>query len=288
MKLLTLNTHSWVEIHQIPKIKTLATYIAEHNIDFVALQEVNQHQETSPGALTDYYLPATDRAVHHDNYALLLAQFLQELGHNYYWSWVDAHEAWHAYDEGVAILSKHKPTCVQPIVMDEQHSYDKVWRRTALAMEVPTAHGNLWVASTHMNWWFIENLYLFEQDFRSLNTQLRNLAASAPILLAGDFNNSPDTPNEGYQLVTSLGWHDTYTNASQREGSYTVHKKIAGWEKATKAMRIDFIFSNTPLTADSHRVIFADNTPEAISDHSGVLIDFDPASLTASTNLNPS
>ena len=42
MKLLTLNTHSWLEVHQIPKIFELAQFIVREQVDVVALQEVNQ------------------------------------------------------------------------------------------------------------------------------------------------------------------------------------------------------------------------------------------------------
>ncbi|MBM7051167.1 MULTISPECIES: endonuclease/exonuclease/phosphatase family protein [unclassified Rothia (in: high G+C Gram-positive bacteria)] len=279
MKILTLNTHSWVELHQIPKIKTLAKFIIDEDIDVVALQEVNQHQETLAISADEYYLSATERAVHHDNFGLLLAHFLKDLGRPYYWSWVDAHEAWNAYDEGVAVFSKVKPRQVAPIVMDDSYDYSQVWRRTALALEIPHADGSFWVASTHMNWWFIEDKYLFASDFASLDSQLRQLAGKAPVILAGDFNNDPETPEEGYAEVISRQWHDTYPLAKAREGEYTVHKKIAGWETATKAMRIDFIFTDQPLQVDYHRVVFADNSPEAISDHSGVLVDFDPQQL---------
>lgn len=279
MKALTLNTHSWVELHQIPKIKTLAQYIIDEEVDIVLLQEVNQHQETRQVDPGPRYLPATERAVHHDNYGLLLAQFLEDMGTPYYWSWVDAHEAWHAYDEGVAVLSRTKPKSILPIVMDDSYSYDKVWRRTALALEIEHKNQPLWFATTHMNWWFIENLHLFEKDFASLNQQLRQAAGTAPIILGGDFNNAPDTRDEGYDQVLSLNWHDTYPTALVRDGEYTVHKKIAGWENATKAMRIDLFFSSLPLEVTSHRVIFPDNSPQAISDHSGVLIEFDPDQL---------
>ena len=42
MRFLTLNTHSWCEIYQIAKIRTLAKFIIEQQVDVIALQEVNQ------------------------------------------------------------------------------------------------------------------------------------------------------------------------------------------------------------------------------------------------------
>lgn len=49
MRFLTLNTHSWCEIHQIAKIRTLAKFIIEHQVDVIALQEVNQLTSTPRG-----------------------------------------------------------------------------------------------------------------------------------------------------------------------------------------------------------------------------------------------
>ncbi len=42
MLFLTLNTHSWCEPHQIVKIHELARFIADRQVDVIALQEVNQ------------------------------------------------------------------------------------------------------------------------------------------------------------------------------------------------------------------------------------------------------
>lgn len=280
VKALTLNTHSWVELFQIPKIKKLARYIVENDLDVVLLQEITQHQETDPVLAPENYHPGTDRAIHQDNYGHLLIRFLHQMGTDYHWSWVDSHQGWGEYDEGVAILTKTKPLQVTPIIMDAgQYTYNHVWRRAAIAAQVEIEGRPLWFASTHMNWWHMDDLDLFEKDFTHLNQELRTLAGTAPIVLAGDFNNGCDTRDEGYDQVLALDWHDVYTGAAQTDGEYTVHKKIAGWENATKAMRIDFFFTSIPITANRCDVVFKDDSPEAISDHSGVLIEFDANQL---------
>lgn len=282
MKALTLNTHSWVELHQIPKIKKLAQFIAENDIDVVLLQEVNQHQETRPVDELPTYLPATKRAVHHDNYAQILVEFLADMDAPYFWSWVDSHQGWEAYDEGVAVLARQKPLRVEPVIMDDGvHGYDKVWRRTALAAEVQINNQSVWFASTHMNWWHKEGLDLFEKDFVHLNAQLQEFAGDSPIVLAGDFNNGCEIRNEGYDQVVSLGWHDAFLSTKSNKGEFTVHKEIAGWEGSVQAMRIDFFFTSTPIEADHYEIVFKDHTPEAISDHSGVLLEFDENQLFA-------
>lgn len=47
MKLMTLNTHSWQEEKQLEKLDVVAQAIIEQGCDVVALQEVNQHQNSS-------------------------------------------------------------------------------------------------------------------------------------------------------------------------------------------------------------------------------------------------
>ena len=46
MKLMTLNTHSWQEEKQLEKLDVVAQAIIEQGCDVVALQEVNQHQNS--------------------------------------------------------------------------------------------------------------------------------------------------------------------------------------------------------------------------------------------------
>ncbi|MFW0109878.1 endonuclease/exonuclease/phosphatase family protein [Rothia sp. P13129] len=275
MKILTLNTHSWLELHQLHKIRVLADFILSEDIDIIALQEVNQLIK-APFVETDHlYRPLTERPITFDNFALLLAQFLQEDGRTYYWSWAESHEGWGIYDEGVALLSKHPFNTLHTVHMsDPQYDYKNVYRRCALAACININQQDFWFASTHMNWWEREGKQLFRHDFDALNQQLQALAHHSPIILAGDFNNDAGIPSEGYAQMLEAGWADTYTQAKHVDGEYTVHKNIAGWENSTEAKRIDFILTkglNAPVLR--HRIVFADNTPEAISDHSGVLVE---------------
>ncbi|MFW0154554.1 endonuclease/exonuclease/phosphatase family protein [Rothia sp. P6271] len=275
MKILTLNTHSWLELHQLHKIRVLADFILAEDIDVIALQEVNQLIK-APFVETDHlYSPLTERPITFDNFALLLSQFLQEDGRTYYWSWAESHEGWGIYDEGVALLSKHPFIELHTIHMsDPQYDYKNVYRRCALTARIHVKNQDLWVSSAHMNWWERDGQQLFQHDFSSLNHQLHIFAQNTPIILAGDFNNDANVQAEGYAQILQAGWHDTYSQAAHVDGKYTVHKNIAGWENSTEAKRIDFILTkglNAPVLR--HRVVFADNTPEAISDHSGVLVE---------------
>ena len=54
----------------------------------------------------------------------------------------------------------------------------------------------------------------------------------------------------------------------------TYQKQIDGWkEKETKAMRIDYIWSNAKVKVSSSNVVFNDKNYPIVSDHYGVMIE---------------
>jgi len=225
--------------------------------------------------------------VHEDNYALLLVQALNEMGATYEWTLTEAHIGWDLYDECVAILSRLPIRGIKPIDMSPEYGYHQVQRRAAQAALIETATGTFWCATTHMSWWDFDGEPLFAQEYAHLSQELAECARTAPVLLGGDFNSAAHLPNEGYALVTSSGMIDTRSLAEQTDGENTVHREIAGWEGSTDAKRIDFVFADRLLTVTSHAVVFRDNSPEAISDHSGLLLEIDPESWAPESILTP-
>ena len=286
MKFLSLNTHSWMEESQREKISALARFIHEHSVDIVALQEVSQDRSAAVmSSPLNFDSRSTSFPVRADNYALLLVQDLQALGEHYTWVFAEAHIGWDRYDEGVAILSKHPIQQVQALELSPEYSYEQVQRRRAIAALIDTPEGPVWAASTHMSWWNRDDLPLFAEEYTQLYRGLSECAASAPapVLLAGDFNSPAHIRSEGYDMVLSSGMYDTRELALAAahsnpqvvvEGEHTVHHEIAGWEGHSGGHRIDFIFASEPLPILSHRVMLGDNTPQALSDHSALLIDY--------------
>ena len=128
---------------------------------------------------------------------------------------------------------------------------------------------------------------LFAQEYTHLSQALAECALTAPVLLGGDFNSAAHLSDEGYALVTSSGMVDTRSLAEHTDGENTVHREIAGWEGSTDAKRIDFVFADRLLTVNSHAVVFRDNSPEAISDHSGVLVELDESSFEPTARMHP-
>lgn len=99
MKLLTLNCHSWQEDNQIEKIKYLAKIIKEKQYDVIALQEVSQK-------INSKLLQAM---IKEDNFAQLLIEELNKINESKYnFIWDYSHIGYDIYEEGLAILTKHK------------------------------------------------------------------------------------------------------------------------------------------------------------------------------------
>ena len=287
MRFLTLNTHSWCEIHQIAKIRTLAKFIIEQQVDVIALQEVNQLTSTPVVEHPLHFRGGAGIPVREDNYALLLVRALEALGARYEWTLTETHLGWERYDECVAVLSRLPIRGIKPINMSPGYGYHQVQRRAAQATLIETETGTFWCATTHMSWWDFDGEPLFAQEYAHLSQELAECARTAPVLLGGDFNSAAHLSNEGYALVTSSGMVDTRSLAEHTDGENTVHREIAGWEGSTDAKRIDFVFADRLVDVVSHAVVFRDNSPEAISDHSGLLLEIDPASWAPQSVLTP-
>lgn len=275
MKLLTLNTHSWLEVHQIPKIFELAQFIVREQVDVVALQEVNQFVESTVVDTPLGFVGGADRSVRQDNYALLLNQFLEQLGYPYYWAWSVSHLGFDRYDEGVAILTRQPFKGCKLVDLSPAYTDQDVARRVAVAVQLGEEFGGAWVASTHMSWWKLGEVPLFADEFTQLERQMKQLADGAPVILAGDFNNAAQVQGEGYDLMIERGWVDTYRVAEQVTGEFTVHKSIHGWDNLTQALRIDLVLTDRPTRVRTHEVVFPDTDETAISDHSGLLLTLD-------------
>lgn len=268
MKLLSLNAHSWMEIHPSEKLLHLAQAIVAEKVDVVALQEVNQ---LSTSALqSDAAAPLATPAVGFDNFALLLTQLLETLGQRYRWYWTPAHIGFDRYDEGAAILVREDLTIheTQEIVLAD-YPYDDVRRRVAQAVRLDCG----WIISGHFSWWYRDDCHLFQPEWDALQafSDAQRIAGHSTIV-AGDLNNPASVRQEGYDYIRQHGWIDTYTEATAQYGENTIVEPIAGWEGTTGPRRIDYVLSNAPVTVSSHKVIFDGKHYPVVSDHYGLLV----------------
>ena len=268
-KVLTLNTHSWLEENQLEKLEILAQRIADQAYDLVCLQEVNQlAQSAQAWQFTTYQSVADQPDLHADHFVGLLVERLADLGLTYYWSWVYNHIGFDRYHEGVAILSRNPLAPRELRVSDAADPLDYHTRKVLLA-ETQVAGRTVTVASVHLSWWNKG----FQEEWARLEKEL--LPQVNSLLLMGDFNNP--VGQEGYKtiLASPLDLQDCHQVARERSGNHTVAGEIAGWQGNQEDLKIDYVFSRKGLSVRSSKVVFDGQNAPVISDHYGLEVELD-------------
>lgn len=268
MKILSLNTHSWIEIDSLKKLKQVGDFIIEHDIDKIALQEVNQSINSEEIRVLPFYCPNKNKdKIRADNYALVLVEYLKEKGVNYFWSWTCSHIGYDIYEEGSAILSKTSFKAESVLVSPTHDRADYHTRQILLA---DFEKENLQLASCHFSWWTGESDSGFYYEWRKLLKKIANVKDQ--VLLLGDFNVPAHIKNEGYELVKE-DFYDMYELATVKVGSYTVDEEIDGWQNNQEKLRIDFGFMLKEEEVSLYQVVFNGKIGPVVSDHFGIMID---------------
>ena len=271
MKLLTLNTYSWVQTADPETYAALIADILENQYDAIALQEVNQ-LSTGP-VINDpvgYHATQNEIPIKENNFAYFLVKALAEKGLAYQWSWVPCHVGYDIYDEGIALLSKVPIQSVEQVQLSASNDFESLHTRRALVLETEAAA----FVSVHLSWWKDEEENPFLREWASVETAVKNLRSKKPVYVMGDFNNPADVRNEGYDLITNDGWQDAYAVAATRIGSATVPPAIDGWEGNEVSLRIDYIFSDQPQAVETYEVKFDGKKLPCVSDHYGVAVTY--------------
>lgn len=255
MKLLTLNCHSWMEENQVEKIKYLAKVIKENQYDVIALQEVSQSIEKN--IIKDN--------IKEDNFVYLLNEELkkiEEFNYNYIWDF--SHIGYDIYEEGLAILTKHKIESSEAFYITK--SIDKTFYKSRKIIKCTININNNIINffTCHLGWW--------NDEAESFRCQVKNIINKVDGIsfIMGDFNNDAMIKNEGYDYLLNSGLIDTYTIAVEKDDGITVRGEIAGWEGKKENKRLDIIFSNKRVNVKKSNVIFNDINKNIISDHYGV------------------
>lgn len=278
MKVLTLNTHSWMEDDPELKLRQIADFIAEENFHIIALQEINQTMEATE-VTDDFFIEVSGEtyavAIKEDNFAYLLVQLLRESGQRYYWSWTANHIGYDKYDEGVAILSK-TPFTPESFLVSEISDYANHYTRRVLKGNLMFEEQEWIVFSCHYSWWLDPSGdYLFKHEWDETLRHI-DVDSNQVHLLMGDFNNDATLKQEGYDYMkeTAPQLQDAYVKAEEKTGSATVLSEIDGWEGHTDEKRIDYIFTDYPGDIQSCRVVFDGKKEPIVSDHFGVAVEF--------------
>ena len=272
MKLLTLNTHAWIEENQLEKIEQLARFINEHQFDIIALQEVNQsiQEEALPDSELAYFYAADGNAViKADNYAYVLRQHLHS---EYYWTYIPVHIGYSKYDEGLAVLSKTPIKNAFSAYVSETEDYGNYRTRKILGIQTTVSGEDTWFINGHYGWWHDEDEPFEPQWNRSLAVMEKHVGSQCAFAV-GDFNNAAHIEGEGYSYVKQSGWFDCYELAARKDDGHTVVKAIAGWEENKQHLRIDYVFANRKLPVRLSNVVLNGTTGPVVSDHFGVMVE---------------
>ena len=264
MKFLTLNTHSWMEKDPEQKFQLLLQDILENSYDLICFQEINQEitsAQVEAGALYQP-LPSAE-PIHQDHYVRLLVEQLAEQGQNYYWTWAYNHIGYDHLNEGVAVLSRQPLKADEILVSNMDDPTDYHTRRVAVA-HTSVDGKEIAVASVHLSWW--------DKGFQFEWPRIENYFSQVgkPFILAGDFNNPAG--QEGYETIlsSSLKLQDSFIEAKETKGTYTVGPGIDGWTDNQVPLRIDYIFASPEWEIKRLHVIFDGQNKPLVSDHYGL------------------
>lgn len=263
-KLLTLNTHSWMEANALKKLFDLAEHILAEKYDIICLQEINQLIESELAMELPSYQPIPGTpTIHKDHFALLLIHYLKKRGQHYYWSWAYNHIGYDIYHEGVAILSK-QPIHVSDILVSAMDDETDYHTRRSLVAKTKLDGKEVAIVNVHLSWFdkgFLGEWERLEKELLSLD---------CPLIVMGDFNNPTD--QEGYQLIldSQLGLRDSHEIAAYRFGEHSIVADIDGWEDNKEAYKVDHIFTTEDFKILSSKITFEGGDAPVVSDHYGL------------------
>lgn len=270
MKLLTLNTHSWIEDKADLKFEQLIEHLMLENYDVIALQEVNQaiaspHISIQPAS----FIPVKNQApLRQNNFAYCIVERLKQAGYTYYFSWQLSHIGYEIFEEGNAILAKTRFSAKALTVSDKHDITDY---RTRVNLVATFDSEKFSVASCHFSWWDTPNTG-FASEWQNFCHQ--TITDKNEWIVCGDFN--APAFETAYQLVMDTNkLEDSYKIAKIREGEATIKQKIDGWEDNTKPLRIDYIFVPKQVEVTRYQRVLDGSHSPIVSDHFGVQITMD-------------
>ena len=249
MKILTINVHAWLEKNQMEKIDILAKAIAEKQYDVIAMQEVNQLMNN----------PVIFDDIRQENYGWVLLEKLQEYTDtDYYYHWSNSHIGYGKYNEGVAIITRHKIKEEDEFYCTFAQSVRTISSRRIVSITIDYNGQEIEFYSCHMNLPNCET----EDMGKSIQNILTRTKNDNLKILMGDFNTDAIGNPEHYKNIVSQGLFDTY-------------KGIDGWTNDKSQKRIDYIFSNKEIKVKESKVIFNNENKKIVSDHFGVEVEIE-------------
>ncbi len=272
MKLLTLNTHSLAEENYSEKAKAFISEVTEIKPDIIALQEANQSiNETPLSQKPQGYIACYENTVlHKDNHIYNISEMLRKKGVDYYWTWLPLKKSYDRFTEGIGIMSRNRiiETAVHGVSGIDDYNN---WKTRKIVGIRSGTMPDQWFFSVHYGWWND----IDEPFHKQWQKTAGYMKKYDKVWLMGDFNNPAHIRNEGYDLIESDGWYDSYGLAQVKDSGITVKGQIDGWRDnndSAGGMRIDQIWCNYKAEVLSSQVIFNGVNEPVVSDHYGVMV----------------
>ena len=267
MKILSLNTHSYLEKESEKKLVYIAKTIREISPDIIAFQEINQNKNAlALSHCPDVVFSEHGENLKSDNFGLRCAILLKNMG--YKLVWLGIKQGYEKYDEGVCFLSRLPIESIDFFRISKTDSYTDWRKRMVLGIKI----GCNWLYNVHMGRWDDEQDPFYYQ-WQILNNKLKQ---QGNVWIIGDFNVPSDIRNEGYDHIIHSGWYDAFELAAAKDEGFTVQSKIDGWEDKEDSFtnkRIDYFFTNRKEDVKSLYTIFNGKNKDVISDHFGVIME---------------
>lgn len=270
MKIISINMHSYIEVESEKKLNIFADAIFRIMPDIIAMQEINQRcDENFIEDENHLILNQFGIKIKNGNYAYRIADLLCKNGLKYKMVWVGIKQGYKVFDEGLCFLTKEIPNWSDSFVISKTDDITNWKKRMALRIKI----NNEYFYNVHMGRWDDKD----EPFLHQWNTLNEKAKTQKNAFLMGDFNAPDSRKNEGYDLVISSGWYDTYHLADKKDDGYTVKGKIDGWKDEKSVFtneRIDYIFTNNNKKILSSNTIFNGNNEQVISDHFGIILEY--------------
>ena len=249
LKLLTINLHCLEEPNIKQNQETIVSEIIKRDIDIIFLQEVAQNLKGRKLV----------EQIKESNYGYDLMQLLKEQNHIYYYYYTPIKESFNKYDEGIAILSKHKLKHVSSEYISKTKDYSNWKSRKMIQAELHIADEIITLVSVHLGW--SDGNEVFENQVEKL---LSSLKEENQWLLAGDFNVNPNSKE--YQFLLNKGLIDLY-GLNQEHLYDATH--ISDMDIHDGSNRIDYFFSTKTYQVLEQEILFQE---KRVSDHFGVYL----------------
>ena len=163
----------------------------------------------------------------------------------------------------MAVLSRQPLKADEILVSNMDDPTDYHTRRVAVA-HTSVDGKEIVVGSVHLSWW--------DKGFQFEWPRIENYFSQVgkPFILAGDFNNPAG--QEGYETIlsSSLKLQDSFIEAKETKGTYTVGPGIDGWTDNQVPLRIDYVFASPEWEIKRLHVIFDGQNKPLVSDHYGL------------------